>query len=125
MLAEQVIGTPAGQLNNDGRPDCQCPMETTEKIVESYCRYVKQWFTIPNIRCAGLYSGKYDRAILEGIERSLQAASELVLVDGCWIEHVLPKSVADDADGVAWKAALGADWDKVRAEWLHTPGNLT
>ena len=28
-------------------------METTEKIVESYCRYVKQWFTIPNIRCAG------------------------------------------------------------------------
>ena len=30
-------------------------METTEKIVESYCRYVKQWFTIPNIRCAGQY----------------------------------------------------------------------
>ena|ERR1051326_3181964 len=30
-------------------------METTEKIVESYCRYVKQWFTIPNIRCQGQY----------------------------------------------------------------------
>jgi hypothetical protein len=30
-------------------------METTEKIVESYCRYVKQWFTIPNIRCEGQY----------------------------------------------------------------------
>lgn len=30
-------------------------METTEKIVESYCRYVKQWFTIPNIRCKGQY----------------------------------------------------------------------
>jgi hypothetical protein len=28
-------------------------METTEKIVESYCRYIKQWFTIPNIRCQG------------------------------------------------------------------------
>jgi len=28
-------------------------METTEKIVESYCRYVKGWFTIPNIKCAG------------------------------------------------------------------------
>ena len=28
-------------------------METTEKIVESYCRYVKQWFTIPNIKCEG------------------------------------------------------------------------
>ena len=30
-------------------------METTEKIVESYCRYVKQWFTIPNIKCKGQY----------------------------------------------------------------------
>lgn len=30
-------------------------METTEKIVESYCRYVMQWFTIPNIRCEGQY----------------------------------------------------------------------
>lgn len=30
-------------------------METTEKIVESYCRYVKNWFTIPNIRCKGQY----------------------------------------------------------------------
>lgn len=28
-------------------------METTEKIVESYCRYVKRWFTIPNIKCQG------------------------------------------------------------------------
>jgi hypothetical protein len=28
-------------------------METTEKIVESYCRYVKGWFTISNIKCPG------------------------------------------------------------------------
>ena len=30
-------------------------METTEKIVESYCRYVKGWFTLPNIKCSGQY----------------------------------------------------------------------
>jgi len=30
-------------------------METTEKIVDSYCRYVKGWFTIPNIKCKGQY----------------------------------------------------------------------
>jgi hypothetical protein len=30
-------------------------METTEKIVESYCRYVRQWFTIPNFKCEGQY----------------------------------------------------------------------
>jgi uncharacterized protein with ParB-like and HNH nuclease domain len=80
---------------------------------------------LPKFQRINLYSGKYDRAILEGIEWSLQAASEPVLLDGCWIEHVLPQSVTDDADGKAWKAALGPDWDKVHAEWLHTPGNLT
>lgn len=30
-------------------------METTEKIVEAYCRYIKGWFTIPNIKCKGQY----------------------------------------------------------------------
>jgi len=28
-------------------------METTEKIVEAYARYVEGWATIPNIRCPG------------------------------------------------------------------------
>jgi len=28
-------------------------METTEKIVEAYCRYIKGWATIPNIKCSG------------------------------------------------------------------------
>ena len=30
-------------------------METTEKIVESYVRYVRGWATIPNTRCPGQY----------------------------------------------------------------------
>ena len=30
-------------------------METTEKIVEAYVRYVKGCFTIPNIKCEGQY----------------------------------------------------------------------
>ena len=30
-------------------------METTEKIVEAYVRYVKRWATIPNITCAGQF----------------------------------------------------------------------
>lgn len=30
-------------------------METTEKIVEAYVRYVKRWATIPNIKCKGGY----------------------------------------------------------------------
>lgn len=30
-------------------------METTEKIIEAYVRYVLRWATIPNIRCDGQY----------------------------------------------------------------------
>jgi len=30
-------------------------METTEKIVEAYVRFVKGWLTIPNIKCPGQY----------------------------------------------------------------------
>jgi hypothetical protein len=30
-------------------------METTEKVVEAYCRYIKRWATIPNIKCPGQY----------------------------------------------------------------------
>jgi hypothetical protein len=28
-------------------------METTERVVEAYVRYVKRWATIPNIKCMG------------------------------------------------------------------------
>jgi hypothetical protein len=28
-------------------------METTEKIIESYVRYVRRWATIPNVTCEG------------------------------------------------------------------------
>jgi hypothetical protein len=28
-------------------------VETTEKIVEAYVRYIRGWFTIPNIKCKG------------------------------------------------------------------------
>ena len=30
-------------------------METTEKIVEAYVRYIKGWATIPNIKCKGQF----------------------------------------------------------------------
>lgn len=30
-------------------------METTERVVEAYARYIKRWATIPNIRCDGQF----------------------------------------------------------------------
>jgi hypothetical protein len=80
---------------------------------------------IPRFQRLNLYNGKYDRAVLEGIELSLQAISEPVLLDGCWIEHILPQTIGEDADGKEWQGSLGQGWQEVHAEWLHTPGNLT
>jgi len=30
-------------------------METTERIVEAYARYIRKWATIPNIKCGGQF----------------------------------------------------------------------
>jgi len=73
-----------------------------------------------------LYQSKYDRTILGALEMAIQVKSEPVGLDGCSIEHIMPRTIdEDDPDGKAWILALGAEWRRVHAEWLDTPGNLT
>jgi len=45
-----------------------------------------------------------------------------VPVDDYTIEHILPQNPDLSA---AWKQALGAEWERVQQQWLHTLGNLT
>jgi hypothetical protein len=81
---------------------------------------------IPKFERMNLYSSKYDREVLLSLERSIQASSEPVSLDKCWIEHVMPQTIVEsDEDGAKWVAALGADWKRVKGEWEATPGNLT
>jgi uncharacterized protein with ParB-like and HNH nuclease domain len=47
---------------------------------------------------------------------------ERVPVDEYTIEHILPQNPNLSA---AWKLALGAEWERVQKQWLHTLGNLT
>ena len=47
---------------------------------------------------------------------------ERVVVDEYTIEHILPQNPDLPA---AWRQALGADWQRVQQQWLHTLGNLT
>jgi predicted transport protein len=47
---------------------------------------------------------------------------ERVPVDEYTIEHILPQN--PDLSP-AWKQALGADWQRIQEQWLHTLGNLT
>ena len=47
---------------------------------------------------------------------------ERVPVDEYTIEHILPQNPDLPA---AWRQALGAEWQRVQQQWLHTLGNLT
>jgi len=47
---------------------------------------------------------------------------ERVAVAEYTIEHILPQNPNLSA---AWKQALGAEWERVQKQWLHTLGNLT
>lgn len=47
---------------------------------------------------------------------------ERVPVDEYTTEHILPQNPDLSA---AWKQALGAEWERVQEQWLHTLGNLT
>ena len=47
---------------------------------------------------------------------------ERVPVDEYTIEHILPQN---PELSVAWREALGAEWERVQQQWLHTLGNLT
>lgn len=47
---------------------------------------------------------------------------ERVPVDEYTIEHILPQNENLSAK---WREALGHDWQRVQASWLHTLGNLT
>lgn len=47
---------------------------------------------------------------------------ERVVLDEYTIEHIMPQN---ENLSSAWKADLGAEWQRVHATWLHTLGNLT
>lgn len=47
---------------------------------------------------------------------------ERVMVEDYTIEHILPQNEVLSKD---WQAELGADWQRVQQDWLHTLGNLT
>jgi hypothetical protein len=72
-----------------------------------------------------LYDSNSERVVLTRIERSIQNPSEPVGLDECWIEHVMPQTIAEDAEGKPWVDALGPAWQELHQQWLHTPGNLT
>jgi hypothetical protein len=51
-----------------------------------------------------------------------EGRKERVAVQNYTVEHIMPQT---ENLRLEWRIALGADWKRVQAEWLHRPGNLT
>lgn len=66
-----------------------------------------------------LYQRGYTRVILEALERA-HGHKEPADLAKAQIEHIMPQTLND-----AWRKMLGEDADRVHADWLHRPGNLT
>lgn len=68
-----------------------------------------------------IYKSSYAKChlVLSSLERSFEHPERIDL-GNLEIEHIMPRVLND-----WWKAHVGADWEKVHAELLHTVGNLT
>jgi hypothetical protein len=62
--------------------------------------------------------------ILQTLESYL-SPKEPVDFSSLQIEHILPQTIKDDADGKAWKVSLGPNWKSIHERRLHTLPNLT
>jgi len=109
---EDPVGTLAAYLHSRGWPDDSA--------------------FIPDLCAFQLYRRDADmaRLLLVALEESV-GHKEPLDVDGLvqreelTVEHVLPQTIGDDANGDAWKETLGEQWDEIQAQHLHTLGNLT
>lgn len=66
-----------------------------------------------------LYQRGYTREVLTTLERARGHKEPADLKDA-QVEHILPQTMNG-----SWKKALGPDAERVHAEWLHRPGNLS
>jgi hypothetical protein len=66
-----------------------------------------------------LYLRGYTRQVLEAIERG-RGHKEPADLQAAEIEHIMPQTLS-----VPWKQMLGAQAERVHADYLHRPGNLT
>ena len=76
-------------------------------------RFIEAFMRFP------LYRRGYAREVLEALELA-RGHKEPAALGQAQIEHVLPQTLSE-----AWAASLGDDAERIHAECLHLPGNLT
>ena len=86
----------------------------------SYRRFPSDDEVKSNLSTRDLYNFPRRNYWLRRLEN--HGRKELVSIGEYTIEHILPQN--PDLPH-AWREALGPDWQRVQAQWLHTLGNLT
>lgn len=66
-----------------------------------------------------LYGRAYAREIVVALERA-RRHKEPADLTSAQVEHIMPQTLSD-----GWRQDLGPEADRVHADWLHRPGNLT
>jgi len=89
-------------------------------LKDSYRRFPKDeefWyeFTVRDV-----YSLRNRNYLLDKLEN--YGRKEKVSIEEYTIEHVMPQNENLSSE---WRSELGAEWEKVQADYLHTIGNLT
>jgi uncharacterized protein with ParB-like and HNH nuclease domain/predicted transport protein len=68
-----------------------------------------------------VYNFRNRNYLLRKLENAYRK-KELIRIEGCTIEHILPQN---EKLSEQWKRDLGPDWQRVQNQYLHTIGNLT
>jgi predicted transport protein len=89
-------------------------------LLPSYRRFPSEEEFRRDLHTRDLYNFRSRSYWLRRLEN--HGRKERVPVDEYTIEHILPQN---ENLSVAWKTALGPEWERVQQTWLHTLGNLT
>lgn len=89
-------------------------------LLPSYRRFPRDDEFRRDLETRDLYNFRIRSYWLRRLEN--HGRKERVELDEYTIEHIMPQN--ENLPG-AWKADLGAEWQRVHATWLHTLGNLT
>jgi predicted transport protein len=90
------------------------------QLMENYRRFPSDIEFEQALKTRDVYNSRIRRPLLDRLENN--ESKELVNVDACTIEHVMPQN---DKLRDEWKEMLGENWKEIQETYLHTLGNLT
>ena len=89
-------------------------------LLPSYRRFPLDDEFQRDIKVRDLYNFRSRSYWLRRLEN--HGRKERVVVEDYTVEHILPQNEALSKE---WRDELGADWQRIQQDWLHTLGNLT